>query len=349
MKVLGLMSGTSLDGLDLAFAEFEDLPNENSPIKWQILAAKTVKYSSEWANRLAKSINLSGFDLMQLHSNYGGLLGETCLEFIKETSITPDLISSHGHTVFHEPKKGFTTQIGDGNQIAAITGIKTVFDFRSLDVALGGQGAPLVPIGDEFLFSAYDSCLNLGGIANISLNENDKRIGFDICPFNLLLNHFAKQLGFEYDESGNMARQGNVNKNLLIELDSIVYYNLNYPKSLDKESLLSEYIALIEKFKLNPADVLATLVEHYAIEIAKYLNGKNCLITGGGAYNSFFIESLKSKSEVNIDVPSRELIEFKEALIFAFMGYLRVNGVTNILSTATGAKNDSCSGLIIEA
>lgn len=349
MKVLGLMSGTSLDGLDLAIAEFEGLPNEGSPIKWQILAAKTVKYSNEWTKRLAKSISLSGFDLMQLDSDYGRLLNETCLEFIKETGITPDLISSHGHTVFHEPQKGFSIQIGNGNQIAAITGIKTVFDFRSFDVALGGQGAPLVPIGDQYLFSGYNSCLNLGGIANISFNKNGNRIGFDICPFNLLLNHFAKHLGFEYDESGKLAKQGYVNNNLLIQLDSIEYYNLSYPKSLDKESLLSEYIVLIEKFKVDPKDVLATLVEHYAIEIAKHLNGKNCLITGGGAYNSFFIEALKAKSEIKIHVPSKELIEFKEALIFAFMGYLRVNGVNNVLSSATGAKRDSCSGLIIEA
>ena len=113
--------------------------------------------------------------------------------------------------------------------------------------------------------------------------------------------------------------------------------------------MLSEYIVLIEKFKVDPKDVLATLVEHYAIEIAKHLNGKNCLITGGGAYNSFFIEALKAKSEIKIHVPSKELIDFKEALIFAFMGYLRVNGVNNVLSSATGAKRDSRSGLIIEA
>ncbi|MFY0671796.1 MAG: anhydro-N-acetylmuramic acid kinase [Bacteroidia bacterium] len=348
MKVLGLMSGTSLDGLDLAIAEFKGLPMEDSPIKWQIHAVKTIRYSDEWISRLAKSINLSGLDLMLLHTDYGSLLGETCLEFINEIGITPDLISSHGHTIFHEPKKGFTTQIGDGNQIASITGISTAYNFRSLDVALGGQGAPLVPIGDQYLFDEYDACLNLGGIANISYNENGKRIGFDICPFNLLLNYFANKLGVAFDKGGNLARQGFVDLELLAQLNSIEYYQKAYPKSLDKETLLKQYLVLIGSLNSEPKNVLATLVEHYTNEIAKHLSGKNCLITGGGAYNSFFIESLKSKSEVNIHVPGKELIEFKEALIFAFIGYLRVNRVNNILSSATGAKSDSCSGLFIQ-
>lgn len=349
MIVLGLMSGTSLDGLDLVMAEFKGFPSRDKQIEWEILACETIEYSADWKEKLNNAVRLNGFELMQLHADYGKYLGESCLKFIEETAIKPEIISSHGHTVFHEPTKSFTTQIGDGNLIAAITGKNTVYDYRTMDVALGGQGAPLVPIGDEYLFSQYDACLNLGGIANISFKEGSKRRAFDICPFNLLLNEQANILGFGYDDGGNLAADGAVSEGLLAQLSELPFYQITNAKSLDKEKLRADYLALIDVFDLNEKDILATLVEHFATEIAKHIKGENCLITGGGAFNKHFVERLTSKTVSKIVIPNTDLINFKEALIFALMGYLRLYELDNILASATGSNKNSCAGSLIMA
>ncbi|MGB0432008.1 MAG: anhydro-N-acetylmuramic acid kinase, partial [Bacteroidia bacterium] len=259
MIVLGIMSGTSLDGLDLVFAQFDLTPETKQQYQWKIIKGKTIDYNLAFKDKLSKAVNLSGFELMQLHADFGVYLGKCCKDFIDESKVIPDLIASHGHTVFHEVKKGFTTQIGDGHKIAAITGVNTIFDFRSLNVAYGGQGAPLVPIGDEFLFSEYDSCLNLGGIANISYKLKNKRLAFDICPFNLLLNKFALQNGYAYDAGGKMAKSGKVCSSLLLKLREIPYYKQTGAKSLDKEQLLHYYNQLFNGFNLSVVDFLSTL------------------------------------------------------------------------------------------
>ncbi|MFW5773358.1 MAG: anhydro-N-acetylmuramic acid kinase, partial [Tangfeifania sp.] len=206
-KIIGIMSGTSLDGLDIAAVEFS---YNNGNCDFQIIAAETGTYSHDWENRLRKSTELSGEKLIQLHTDYGRFLGKEIKRFIKRTGFVPELLASHGHTVFHQPEKGFTFQVGSGAHIAAETGITTIADFRTGDVALGGQGAPLVPVGDRLLFSQYESCLNLGGFANISFEKERKRMAFDICPANFILNNLARKLGKSFDESGELGRQGTI-------------------------------------------------------------------------------------------------------------------------------------------
>lgn len=344
---LGLMSGTSLDGLDICHAFFEK--NEVGKWNFKILHASTFPYSETWENKLRNAIHLSAEELFELNSEYGFYLGQKAQEFIEKYSLENiTFIASHGHTVFHQPQKKFTVQIGDGRAIKLLTHIPVIYDFRSQDVLMGGNGAPLVPIGDELLFSEFDACLNIGGFSNISFRENGKRIAFDICPVNIVLNHFAKQLGKEYDQNGHFARNGTVNDNLLSALNSIEYYHQNPPKSLGME-WVSEQI--LPEFKNeNPATILSTFTEHAAIQIANIFNKhqiKKVLFTGGGTYNSYLIERIKSKTQTEIIIPEKELIDFKEALIFAFMGVLRMKNENNILSSATGSSHDHCSGILV--
>ncbi len=344
---LGLMSGTSLDGLDICHASFEK--DEFGKWNFQILNASTFPYSETWENKLRNAIHLSAEAIFELNAEYGFYLGEKVQEFIKKYSLTNiDFIASHGHTVFHQPQKKFTVQIGDGRAIKLLTDIPVIYDFRSQDVLMGGNGAPLVPIGDELLFSEFDACLNIGGFSNISFKENGKRIAFDICPVNIVLNDFAKQLGKEYDENGDLARNGIINDELLSALNSIEYYQQSPPKSLGMEWVS---INILSKFKNeNPATILATFTEHAAIQIANIFNQyqiKKVLFTGGGTYNSFLVERIKAKTETEIIIPEKEIIDFKEALIFAFMGVLRMTNENNVLSSATGSSRDHCSGIMV--
>ena len=344
---LGLMSGTSLDGLDICHAFFEK--NEVGKWNFKILHASTFPYSETWENKLRNAIYCSAEEIFELNSEYGFYLGQKVQEFIDQNSLENiHLIASHGHTVFHQPQKNFTVQIGDGRAIKLLTDIPVIYDFRSQDVLMNGNGAPLVPIGDELLFSEFDACLNIGGFSNISFKEKGKRIAFDICPVNIVLNHFAKQLGTEYDESGDFARKGDVNQDLLNALNSIQYYHQNPPKSLGME-WVSEHI--LPKFNNeNPTTILATFTEHAAVKISNIFNQyqiKKVLFTGGGTYNSYLIERIKSKTQTEIIIPEKEVIDFKEALIFAFMGVLRMKNENNVLSSATGSSHDHCSGILV--
>ncbi|MDP2454003.1 MULTISPECIES: anhydro-N-acetylmuramic acid kinase [unclassified Kaistella] len=344
---LGLMSGTSLDGLDICHAFFEK--NEVGKWNFKILHASTFPYSETWENKLRNAIHLSAEELFELNSEYGFYLGQKAQEFIEKYSLENiTFIASHGHTVFHQPQKKFTVQIGDGRAIKLLTHIPVIYDFRSQDVLMGGNGAPLVPIGDELLFSEFDACLNIGGFSNISFKENGKRIAFDICPVNIVLNHFAKQLGKEYDENGDFARNGIINDTILSALNSIEYYHQNPPKSLGME-WVSKHI--LPEFKNeNPATIIATFTEHAAIQIADIFNHyqiKKVLFTGGGTYNSYLVERIKSKTQTEIIIPEKELIDFKEALIFAFMGVLRMKNENNVMSSATGSSDNHCSGILV--
>lgn len=339
------MSGTSLDGLDICYSRFT---KKNLGWSFEILKCETIPYSAVWEDELRNAIYISSEKLLQLNSNYGFYLGEVTEEFISKNNITHlDLISSHGHTVFHQPKNKFTLQIGDGRAIKIKTGKTVVYDFRSADVLLGGNGAPLVPIGDELLFSEYDACLNLGGFSNISLLRDGKRIAFDICPVNIILNDLSLKLGKKYDENGDLARCGIIDYELLNELDGLHFYSEKAPKSLGIEWINAKMLPLIKGQK--PEDLLATFTEHSAIQIAKIFEKfdiKNVLITGGGTYNSYLIEKIKAKTKTEIQIPAREIIEYKEALIFAFMGVLRSLNLNNVLSSATGSLTDHSSGLI---
>lgn len=344
---LGLMSGTSLDGLDICHASFQK--DDLGQWQFEILNASTFPYAEVWENRLRNATRLSAEELYELNSDYGFYLGEKANEFIKEYSLKNiDLIASHGHTVFHQPQKKFTVQIGDGRAIKLLTKLPVVYDFRSQDVLMGGNGAPLVPIGDELLFSEYDACLNIGGFSNISFKENGHRIAFDICPVNIVLNYFAKKVGKDFDENGNLARTGKVDHALLSKLNSLPFYQEKPPKSLGMEWVAENILPHLENE--NSIDVLATFTEHAAIQVAEVLNRnaiQKIVFTGGGTYNTYFLERIKTKTETQIIVPEEEIINFKEALIFAFMGVLRVNNEINILSSATGSSENHCSGIVI--
>lgn len=339
------MSGTSLDGLDICYAKFI---KTKSNWDFQILTSETIPYSSEWEHALKNAIQLPSEELLKLDVDYGFYLGEKTSEFIsKHKIINLDLIASHGHTVFHQPKNKFTLQIGNGRAIKSKINKTVIYDFRSQDVILGGNGAPLVPIGDELLFSNFDACLNLGGFSNISLKRNKIRIAFDICPVNILLNSFAEKFGEKFDKNGEIARTGTIDHQLLENLNELEFYKQTAPKSLGIEWINNQISPLIQNQKAE--DLLATFTEHAANQIANifdFYNIQNVLITGGGAYNSYLIEKIKSRTETEIQIPNKEIIEYKEALIFAFMGILRSLNLDNVLSSATGSQNDHCSGLV---
>jgi anhydro-N-acetylmuramic acid kinase len=345
-NVIGMMSGTSLDGNDIVLCHFDF----NKSWSFKILKAKTYKYSSEWHKKLSAADNLPADKFIKLHKEYGFYLGGLINQFLKNSKEKVDFIASHGHTVFHQPHNFITFQLGDGACIAAKTKITTISDFRSLDIALKGQGAPLVPIGDELLFNNYDYCLNLGGFANISFNSNNTRFAYDICPVNILINHFTRTINLEFDEDGKMAMSGTVNKNLLTELNNVQYYKRDYPKSLGREWLYSEILPVVDKYNLNLADTLRTIYEHIYFQINKAISSnykKTILITGGGAYNKFLVSLLKKNNEmIDIILPENKIIDFKEAIIFALLGVLRYQNKVNCLSSVTGASMD-CSGGVI--
>ena len=343
LHFLGIMSGTSLDGLDLAVCSFDN----NNGYSYTIHAATSIPYSSGWKERLSEASQLSGLELIQLNTEFGVLIGTMVKDFIRIEKLQTDYICSHGHTVFHQPQNGISYQIGSGAAISCVSGIPCISDFRSTDVGLGGQGAPLVPIGDELLFSDYHYCLNLGGIANISYQSNEQRIAFDICPANMVLNYLAGLAGFEYDKNGEMAESGKLLPELLDLLNKLSYYQLPPPKSLGREWVEGSIIPLLDSFRYSIPDLMNTVVQHIVLNISACTSrNENMLVTGGGAHNTYLINELSKSSNANICIPDDSLIDFKEALIFAFLGYLRLERKTNTLKSVTGAIRDSCGGAI---
>ena len=343
---IGLMSGTSLDGLDLCYVQFA-----YPTMEFKILKAQTLAYSDEWKDRLKNSIHQSGEQLTKLDVDYGFLLGEMVASFMHNHQISDlDFIASHGHTVFHNPKEFYTLQIGNGAGIYAKTGVKTIYNFRIQDVMLGGQGAPLVPMGDEILFGQYDACLNLGGFSNISFRRNEKRLAFDICPVNMILNHLAEKLGQNYDRNGEIARNGKISDELVQQLNKLEFYHQSPPKSLGIEWCLEKIHPILTESQLSTEDLIASFTEHIAVQIAKVFNQnklQNCLATGGGAYNQFLISSIQEKTTTDIILPENQLIEYKEALIFALMGLLKLENQVNVYQSVTGASRDHSTGLIL--
>ena len=346
-NVVGIMSGTSLDGVDLAYVKFTVFDG-----KWafEIRESETISYTDDWISKLKKAVDFSESELQKLNADYTQLLGRIISGFIQKNNLQNlDLICSHGHTVLHQPQNGLTLQIGNLPEIAEITGQKVVCDFRVADVALGGQGAPLVPIGDRILFSDYEYCLNLGGFSNVSFEENGIRIAFDISAVNTVLNFYASQLGFDYDHKGEISRSGNRNQELLDQLNALDFYKKSYPKSLGFEYVKEILLPMIERFEISAADKMHTFSEHIAFQIAEALPLKNgrLLITGGGAYNDFLIEKIQLHLPVmEMVIPDAKILEFKEALIFALLGVLKLRNEINVLSSVTGAKNDHSSGVI---
>jgi anhydro-N-acetylmuramic acid kinase len=345
--IIGVMSGTSLDGIDLAHIKFAI---KNNKWEFEIMESETISYDSSWLNNLRNAVDFSMSELEFLNQNYTKLLGKIISEFIHNHKIENiDAVCSHGHTILHQPQKGITLQIGNLPEIAVYTNQKVVCDFRVQDVQLGGQGAPLVPIGDRILFSEFDYCLNLGGFSNISFEENGNRIAFDISPVNTVLNFYANKLGLDYDDKGMISRSGNLNLDLLDELNEMDYYKKSFPKSLGVESVKQIVLPLIEKYSISTEDKMHTFTEHIAFQTSKVLskNEGRLLATGGGTYNDFLIERMQFHlPKIQIVIPDKKTIEFKEALIFALLGVLKLRGEINVLSSVTGAEMDHSSGKI---
>ena len=346
-NVIGVMSGTSLDGIDLAHVHFSIVDGKWS---FDIYETETVSYDNDWLNKLKTAIDFSEDKLKELNKNYTVLLSNIIKTFIKKHQLQKlDAVCSHGHTILHQPQNGFTLQIGNLPEIANHCNQTVVCDFRVQDILLGGQGAPLVPIGDRILFSEYDFCLNLGGFSNVSFEQNDTRIAFDISPVNTVLNFYANQLGLDYDDKGQLAASGKLNSELLNELNELEYYKKQFPKSLGFEFVKETVLPLIEQYNIPIEDKLNTFTEHITFQIAVALPSKKgkLLATGGGAYNDFLIERIKFwLPELEIIITDKKTIEFKEALIFALLGVLKLRNEINVLSSVTGAKHNHTSGVV---
>ncbi|MFY0631374.1 MAG: anhydro-N-acetylmuramic acid kinase [Flavobacteriaceae bacterium] len=343
--VIGLMSGTSLDGLDIVYVKFDEKDLRN----FKILSTETISYSNSWKEKLQKAIQLPVDQIEKLDIEYGAFLGMETQKFIEKNKINSiDFIASHGHTIFHQPDKGITLQIGNGQEISDHTDCKVVCDFRAQDVQYGGQGAPLVPIGDQLLFSDYDACVNLGGFANISFEKSGERIAFDICPVNIVLNFFSRKIGLDYDDKGVEASKGQIDEKLLEKLNGLEFYKFVPPKSLGLE-WVNQFVFPLFNFTENTIETfLRTYVEHVALQIASVILPYNkVLFTGGGVYNDFLISRINKILETEIIViPSTEIIDYKESLIFALLGLLKLQGKVNCLSSVTGAKKNHSSGRI---
>ncbi|QEC65925.1 anhydro-N-acetylmuramic acid kinase [Panacibacter ginsenosidivorans] len=354
-RVIGLMSGSSLDGIDIVFTELEERAG-----KWvfEIIAADCVPYGHEWFEKLQQATRLNAYEYLLLHAAYGKFTGEIVNKFIDKHDLhhKVQLIASHGHTVFHKPSLGMTAQLGDGATIAATTGINVVSDLRAMDVALGGQGAPIVPVGEKLLLPEYGYYLNLGGIANISANISDQYIAFDICPANRVLNMLAAKEGKEYDNGGSMAQSGLLNTALLTQLNNQSYYTQAYPKSLANNFGTDILFPLIEVSGLPAIDALRTYTEHIVQQIVHAVNSlqiaaskQQMLVTGGGAFNNFLIKRLKESLNVfNIEVivPDENLVKYKEALIMALLGVLRWREEDTVMQSVTGASRNSIGGAV---
>lgn len=346
ITALGLMSGTSLDGLDLCLTKFT---KQNEKWKYEILQADTATYPEDLKKSLGTIQTGTAAEYARLHSDYGLYLGQQVRWFVEKYGVKPQLVASHGHSIFHQPAVRLTSQIGSGAGIAAEGGIPVVCDFRTTDVALHGQGAPLVPIGDRYLFSEYDYCLNLGGFSNISSEQPDgTRKAYDITAVNYVFNHFMRTIGLDYDKDGLRARSGKVHETTLYALNNLPFYKKSGPKSLGREWVEEEVLPLIHSFGLSLEDALATHCEHVALQTARHIRaGARVLVTGGGAYNVYLMERMAAVApQVTYHIPDALTIDFKEALIFAFLGVLYVSNIPNCLSSVTGSIHDNIGGAL---
>jgi len=352
-RAIGLMSGSSLDGLDLAFAEFTEQGGQWS---YELKETACYEYAAEWTEKLRLATTLSALDYQLLHTDYGHYLGEQVNRFIEEKHLhfQAALVASHGHTSFHLPARKMTAQLGDGAAIAAATGLPVVSDLRAMDIALGGQGAPIVPIGEKLLFPGYDFFLNIGGIANISINA-DQYLAFDICPANRVLNLLANQAGQSFDRDGALAAAGKINTGLLETLNALPYYQQTAPKSLANDFGTDTIYPIIQQSGCDTNDALSTFTEHIATQVANAIlpmhreQPQRLLVTGGGALNHFLVGLLRTKLEsagIEVMIPDEKLVNYKEALVMAFIGVLRWRQENNVLASVTGASRNSIGGAL---
>lgn len=349
-NIIGVMSGTSMDGLDIAHVTL----NEKKDGRWdyKINKAATIPYGDKWRLRLSKLRNQSSLTFYKTDRYFGQYIGEKIVNFLDESNLDADLIASHGHTIFHQPQNNLTVQIGDGHSITAMTGIPSVTNFRAMDVIFGGQGAPLSAVGDELLFSEYDVCLNIGGFANISSNQNGQRIGFDVCPANILFNRIAREFGQDYDEGGTIAESGKIDYQLLDKLNKIEFYHQKGPKTLGREWINDQFWFNVRESGISKEDKMKTLCDHVGCQIGNTIEDltggegrvKRVLATGGGVFNKTLIDHIKIHTDAEIVVPEDNVVKYKEALIFSLLGILRVKNTDNIYKSVTGADDDVLAG-----
>lgn len=359
------MSGSSLDGLDIAYCAFEVEQLETNELyvhDWEILAAETIAFSQTWCDRLSQLSDQNALVFAKTHTYFGHYLGDIVSDFILRHQLTPDFIASHGHTIFHDPMGRMTMQIGDGAALAAITGFPVISNFRNQDIAIDGEGAPVAPIVDKYLLPGHDFYLNLGGIANITCVLPQKTVAFDICPANQLLNALANKLNLEYDEGGQIAAAGQVLPDLLKRINKGDFYGKSYPKSLDNAWSHTAILSQLEdQTPVAIPNQLCTFVEHIAYQIAFAIKqvirkekaekeNYSLLATGGGAFNVYLMERIQAHcrkiAEVEVVIPNPDIIQFKEAVLMAWMGLMRVENMPNVLQSVTGAKRDSINGAI---
>lgn len=354
---IGLMSGSSLDGLDISYCKYSFQRDVEEKASWsfELIYAKTVLLGV-WESKLKAAVSLSDDDLENLGEQFASFLASEVNEFIKEFQINDlDVVVSHGHTISHHPEEGRTCQIGDGQTLANQTAQLVINNLRQEDMNHGGQGAPIVPIGDKLLFRKHQFCLNLGGIANISIKTRSEIIAFDICTANQVLNHYAQVLGAPYDDGGAWARTGTVNTILLERLNEMDYCQKVFPKSLDN-SYSKKIILLINSLETKPENALATYVEHIAHQVSSDIrliakqfllplsDNVSMLVTGGGAFNEYLIERIQAHILINLEVPEAEIINYKEALVMGFIGVLKLRNEVNVLASVTGASRDTICG-----
>lgn len=348
---IGLMTGTSMDGLDLAYCRF--YIEEEDGYRFDLLEAETVPFDAVWKSRLAYLHEQSAEVYAKTHVYFGHWLGKATQAFILRNKLKPDFVASHGQTIFHQPQKNFTAQIGDGETLVSYLDCPLVSQFRNKDVALGGQGAPLITLGEHYLFPEYKLFLNLGGISNITYGK----LAYDVSPCNLVLNYLTRLIdpNLAYDPEGSLARSGNLQTDLLKALNDLPYYKQASPKSLGWEWIAESVLPLLEQHNHTYEDSLHTFVVHIAQQISlailqSGLKNERILITGGGRHNVFLIEQIQHELlPFNIQIPedtSHEIIDFKEAIVFAFLGLRVLTGKYSTLASVTGSTYNTLSGSI---
>ncbi len=346
MTIAGVMSGSSLDGIDIAVVRY------GKGQEWRLLDTYHEAYPTEWEEKLMQFSELSSMAYIKMKTQYSILLATMIDGFVKKSQYPVDYISIHGHTMVHLPHDGITEQIGNGGIVSAITGIPTIADFRIGDIALGGVGTPLIPIAEKILFAGYDYYLNLGGIANITRFSEHGIVAYDVCPCNQVLNYFSRKVGMEYDDKGQMAREGSFLQKVNHYLESVEYFEKPPPKSLDNNWIKTSFISQMDDFDVS--DVLHTYTIWMAQCIANQVGvdegeQRAMFVTGGGVHNTFFIERLEKELEFKnckLVIPSHEIIDFKEAILMTLMGKNYLDDTPNILSRVTGASRDSIGGAL---
>ncbi len=356
-QVLGLMSGSSLDGVDLAFCHFDW---EQGLVDWKIIQAETLPFNEQWQARLQHLPQASALDFAKTNTYFGHYLAQLVMTFLEKHNLEPDFIASHGHTIFHDPEKRYTIQIGDGGAMAALTGYPVINQFRTQDIAIDGEGAPLAPIADRYLLPGYDFYLNLGGIANISAAVGDRYLAFDLSGANQILNALAQLADQPFDQGGQLAAQGQLLQPLFDQLNQHPFFEQPYPKSLDNQWTVQHFVQPFLAYEGTVVDRLCTAVHHIAYQVSQAIQqlveteqfqqpSYRMIVTGGGAYNHFLLDQIqKYCPEIEIVVPESMIIDFKEAALMSLMGVLRLEQHPNTISSVTGARQDTVSGAIYQ-